>query len=133
MDFGHVVHGLFSQALPQSSKVTTRDAPSIAASLTSRFGCRSSLFCFRHLPDWAISLVAAKPPWLEPPNSSAQQFNSTPQLAVAGLQPSARRTSLGMLRYTSAYQLDQKAGPKSKLLAVMKLTLSNHVSLFELS
>lgn len=38
-----------------------------------------------------------------------------------------------MLSHTSAYQPDQKAGPKSKLLSVMKLTLGNHVSLFNLS
>lgn len=131
--FGHVVHRLFSQVLSQPSKVTTHDGLSIPASLTSRFGGRSCLFCFKHLPDLAISLVAAKPPWLEPPNSSAQQFSSAPQREGAGLQPSAHRTSPGMLRHTSAYQLDQKAGFISKLLTVMKLTLSNRASLFNLS
>lgn len=131
--FGHVVHGLFSQVLSQFSRVTTHDALPIPASLTSRFGGRSSLFCFKHLLEWAISLVAAKPPWLEPPNSSAQQFISAPQCEGARLQPSAHRTSPRMLRHTSAYQLDQKADFISKLLAMMKLTLSNHVSLFNLS
>lgn len=58
--------------------------------------------------------------------------NLTPELTLAGLQPSARRTSLAMLRHTSAYQLDQKAGSKSKLLSMMKLSFSNHVSLFNL-
>lgn len=132
VDFGHVVRGLFCRALSQSFMVMTWDASSTAASLTSRSGARSSLFCFRHLPDWDISLTAAKPPWLEPPNSSAQQFNLTPQPKVAGLQPSAHRTSPGVLRRTSAYHLDPKAGPKSKLLTMRKLTLSNHVSLFDL-
>lgn len=109
--FGHIVHRLFSQALFHSSQAITQDAPSIAASLTRRSGGRSSLFCFRHLPDWASPLAAAKLPCPEPPNGSSQCSNSTPQLAVAGLQPSARRTSPGMLRHTSAYQLDQKACP----------------------